>query len=83
MRVLRLEQYALAARVATVDGRHVGPSGIAPRNVWITGTVIDTSVVYRSLRAISMETLIGSTLVCRAHFELLIVVGLGVSLVWL
>ena len=64
-------------------GEHVGPSGVAPLNVWATGTLIDASVAHRSLRAISMETLIGSTLVCRAHFELLFVVALGVSLVGL
>ena len=63
-------------------GRHVGPSGVAPLNVLATGTLIDASVVRRSLRAISMETLIDdSTLACRARFELLFVVALGVSLV--
>ena len=87
MRVLRVEQYALAARIAAADmestlGRAVS-SGVAPLNVWTTGTLIDTGAVHRSLRAISMETLIGSTLVCRAHFELLVVVELGVSLVGL
>ena len=86
MRVLRVEQNALAARVAAADMEGtfpVGPSGVVPLNMWATGTLIDASAAHRSLRAISMETLIDSTLACRAHFELLFVVALGVSLVGL
>ena len=78
MRVLRLEQYALAARVAAVEVEST--SGRTVSRPLTCGSpehyLVPVQHVARA-ELLSMETLIDSILTCRACFELLVGVKLG------